>query len=132
MIVTFIAGAMILAQSAALPSGDSQEIEVLPSESQVGYEALMAGDNERAIAEIEGNSSLAKDDPARLINLGIAHANSGDEQRARKMFDAAVMSADQMELETSTGDWIYSRAIARMALRMLDDGSLRTARMAVR
>lgn len=132
MIVTFIAGAMILAQSAALPSGDSQEIEVLPSESQVGYEALMAGDNERAIAEIEGNRSLAKDDPARLINLGIAHANSGDEQRARKMFDAAVMSADQMELETSTGDWIYSRAIARMALRMLDDGSLRTARMAVR
>lgn len=132
MIVTFIAGAMILAQSTALPSGDSQEIEVLPSESQVGYEALMAGDNERAIAEIEGNSSLAKDDPARLINLGIAHANSGDEQRARKMFDAAVMSADQMELETSTGDWIYSRAIARMALRMLDDGSLRTARMAVR
>lgn len=132
MIVTLIAGTMVLAQAAALPSGDSREIEVFSSESQVGYEALMAGDNERAIAEIEGNRSLAKDDPARLINLGIAHANSGDEQRARKMFDAAVMSADQMELETSTGDWIYSRAIARTALRMLDDGSLRTARMAVR
>lgn len=132
MIASAIACAMVLAQSAALPAGESGEIEVRSAESQVGYEALMAGDNERAIAEIEANHALAQDDPARLLNLGIAHAQSGNETRARALFRAAVASADQMELETAQGDWVYSRALARKALRMLDDGSLSTARIAVR
>ncbi|KUO56273.1 MAG: hypothetical protein APF78_12280 [Sphingomonadales bacterium BRH_c3] len=132
MIAAAIACTMILAQSAALPAGESDEIEVRSAESQVGYEALMAGDNERAIAEIEANRVLAQNDPARLLNLGIAYARSGDESQARAMFQAALTSADQMELETSQGDWVYSRALARQALRMLGDGSLHTTRMAVR
>lgn len=132
MIAAAIACTMVLAQSAPLPVRESDEIEVLSTESEVGYEALMAGDNERAIAEIEANHALHRDDPARLLNLGIAHARMGDEGEARAFFRAAVTSADQMELETSQGDWVYSRALARQALHMLDDGSLKTARMAVR
>ncbi len=133
-----LAGSLVTAlalahAAAAVPvTIDSEPIEVTAAESRVGYEALVAGDNVRAIAEIEGNRALAQDDPARLINLGIAHARLGDTARAQDLFNAAVASNDQMELETATGDWIYSRAIARMALRLLDQGDLRMARIAVR
>lgn len=133
-----LAGSIVVAlalshAAAALPAtAESDAIEVTAAESRVGYEALIAGDNARAIAEIEGNRALAQDDPARLINLGIAHARLGNVAQAEELFHAAVASGDQMELETSTGDWVYSRAIARLALRMLDQGDLRMARIAVR
>ncbi|MGQ7830712.1 hypothetical protein [Altererythrobacter sp. Z27] len=123
---------MIWAQAVAIAPAESAEIEVTATESRVGYEALMAGDNLRAIAEIEANRSLAANDPVRLINLGIAYARQGDEARARSLFEGAVASSDQMELETATGDWVYSRALARQALRMLDGGDLHMARMAAR
>jgi len=123
---------MIWAQAVAIAPAESAEIEVTATESRVGYEALMAGDNLRAIAEIEANRSLAANDPVRLINLGIAYARQGDEARARTLFEGAVASSDQMELETATGDWVYSRALARQALRMLDGGDLHMARMAAR
>ncbi|QIG53494.1 hypothetical protein G6N82_04420 [Altererythrobacter sp. BO-6] len=132
MIAAAVACTMIWVQVVATPASESSEIEVVSTESQVGYEALMAGDNARAIAEISSNASLAQDDPARLLNLGIAYARSGDEGQARQLFKAALASRNQMELETSQGDWIYSRALAREALQMLDDGSIRTARMAIR
>ena len=132
MLAASLVTAMIWAQAVAIAPAESAEIEVTATESRVGYEALMAGDNLRAIAEIEANRSLAANDPVRLINLGIAYARQGDEARARSLFEGAVASSDQMELETATGDWVYSRALARQALRMLDGGDLHMARMAAR
>lgn len=132
MLAASVVTAMIWAQAVAIAPAESAEIEVTATESRVGYEALMAGDNLRAIAEIEANRSLAANDPVRLINLGIAYARQGDEARARSLFEGAVASSDQMELETATGDWVYSRALARQALRMLDGGDLHMARMAAR
>lgn len=132
MLAASVVTAMIWAQAVAIAPAESAEIEVTATESRVGYEALMAGDNLRAIAEIEANRSLAANDPVRLINLGIAYARQGDEARARTLFEGAVASSDQMELETATGDWVYSRALARQALRMLDGGDLHMARMAAR
>ena len=124
MLAASLVTAMIWAQAVAIAPAESAEIEVTATEPRVGYEALMAGDNLRAIAEIEAKRSLAANDPVRLINLGIAYARQGDEARARSLFEGAVASSDQMELETATGDWVYSRALARQALRM--------ARMAAR
>ncbi|MEE1876912.1 hypothetical protein [Altererythrobacter litoralis] len=72
MLAASLVTAMIWAQAVAIAPAESAEIEVTATESRVGYEALMAGDNLRAIAEIEANRSLAANDPVRLINLGIA------------------------------------------------------------
>ena len=132
MIAASFVTAMIWVQAVAIAPAESAGIEVTASESRVGYEALMAGDNLRAIAEIEANRSLGQDDPARLINLGVAYARQGEEERARRLFESAIASSDQMELETAGGDWVYSRALARQALRMLDGGDQRMARMAAR
>ena len=85
----------------------------------VGYEQLIAGQNEAAISVI-GERGAATRDPARLINLGIAHARNGDVEEARRMFARAFYSRDWVELETAKGQWIDSRTLARRALTMLD------------
>ena len=88
---------------------------------EVGYEHLAAGDDAAAIALIESASAPANE-PARLINLGIAYARQGDAARARALFEAAHRAPERVELETSTGTWVDSRVLARQALTMLDSG----------
>ena len=96
----------------------------------VGYEQLVAGQNEAAISVI-GERGAATRDPARLINLGTAHARNGDVEEARRMFVRAYYSRDWVELETATGAWVDSRTLARQALAMLDRGEfVRTSQFA--
>ncbi|WP_128893179.1 hypothetical protein [Erythrobacter sp. HKB08] len=103
-----------------------------PAATQVGYDELMDGRDAAAIQTIEGNETLEKSDPARLINLGIAHARQGRTEEARKLFTAAMECEDRMSLETSEGEWKDSRHLARLALKMLDNGSFGSERMAAR
>lgn len=92
-----------------------------PMATQVGYQPLVAGQNEMAITVI-GDGAIRSDDPAALINLGIAHARNGDRQTAKAMFTRAFYAREWVELETATGDWVDSRTLARQALAMLDEG----------
>lgn len=92
----------------------------------VAFEELSGGQNEIAIERIEQNSELDNDDPARLINLGIAHARQGDDIRARALFTAAAMNESRYQLETAQGDWVDSRVLARRALSMMNRGDFRT------
>ena len=89
----------------------------------VAFAELSAGRNEAAIVRIEGNPDLAESDPARLINLGVAHAREGRTEQARAMFRAAVRARDSVQLETATGQWVDSRDLARTAMAMLDRGA---------
>ena len=88
----------------------------------VGYEELVAGRDEAAIAAIEKCKELAQDDPARLINHGIALARLGRYDEARADFEAAAAAPTSVELETAAGDFADSRRLARKALAMLDSG----------
>ncbi|WP_147391832.1 hypothetical protein [Pelagerythrobacter aerophilus] len=88
----------------------------------VASEELIAERNEVAIERIEANDRLDRDDPARLINLGIAHAREGRVQEARQMFRKVAGSDAAMRLELTGGEWVDSRDLARRALRMLDRG----------
>ncbi|MGB7408334.1 MAG: hypothetical protein WA908_07495, partial [Pontixanthobacter sp.] len=86
-----------------------------------------------AIRRIEANSQIAVDDPARLINLGIAHAREGRLAEARALFDAVMNHEDRVRLETASGEWVDSKRLAYRAMAMLNDGKLDTrARMAAR
>ena len=89
----------------------------------VAFAELSVGRNEAAIMRIESNPDLADSDPARLINLGVAHAREGRVEVARELFRAAVRARDSVQLETATGQWIDSRDLARTALAMLDRGA---------
>lgn len=88
----------------------------------VASDELIAQRNEAAIVRIEANDRLDRDDPARLINLGIAHAREGRVREARRMFREVAGSDTALRLELAGGEWIDSRDLARRALRMLDHG----------
>lgn len=92
--------------------------------ADVGFAELMRGEDSAAIATI---GSQQAEDPAKRINLAIAHARRGDAELARRYFQAVVDSRQIVELQTSTGDWIDARTIARRGLAMLDGGAFASA-----
>ena len=85
-----------------------------------------------AIRKIEAADERQADHPARLINLGIAHARLGDEERARELFREAASNTQRYWLETSEGRWADAREIARVALAKLDSGELAATQLASR
>ncbi len=101
-------------------------------DAQFGATPLVEGRNLEAIAQINEQDAVAQEDPARLINLGIAHAREGREARARELFKAALTSVDPVELEIADGEWVDSQRLARIALRMLEAGEFRVSMPAER
>lgn len=110
-----ITASLALAFLAAGPAGSVEEVDV-------AFEELAAGQNAAAIRQIEDNDNLRSDDPARLVNLGVAHAREGDLEAARAYFRAAMFSDDRQMLETASGEWVDSRVLARQALARIDAG----------
>ncbi len=113
---------MSLIAAATLMVMGSGPIEVVASPApsmDVGYEELVAGNDLAALAAIE-NSDLANDDPAKLINHGIALARLGQEDAARAKFAEAAALRDRYRLETAGGQWVDSRVLARRGLAMVD------------
>lgn len=96
-------------------------IAAQPAGSEVGFADMVAGRNDAAITVIERQAAKSAD-PAQLINLGVAYARLGDLTRARAMFRAAYAAPEPVDLETASGEWVYSRTLARQALAMLDSG----------
>ena len=66
----------------------------------------------------------ALDDPAALINLGTANARLGRPDAALDHYRAALVSRQRYDLELADGRWVDSRAAARLAIKMLNDGSV--------
>ncbi len=107
---------------ALLSQGPVEAVAGPHAEFDVGYEELVANENDAARKAIESCDELANNDPARLINHGIALARTGDYEAARADFEAAAAARDSVELETADGKWVDSRRLARKALAMLDKG----------
>ncbi len=89
---------------------------------EVAYVDMTAGRSEAAIERIERADARDASHPARLINLGIAHARMGELRDARALFEQAA-SAERFRLETASGQWVDSRDLARQAIAMLDSGA---------
>ncbi|MGL5839971.1 MAG: tetratricopeptide repeat protein [Sphingorhabdus sp.] len=106
-----------LAISAPAMAGPDYEIGY--QRGSLGYEALMANDNSRALDQLVQDRSVKANDPAKLLNLGRAYARLGDKVKAEDAFTAALYCKDEMTLVLSDGKEINSRAAARMALRQL-------------
>lgn len=119
--------AFALALFAATPLADGPAANLNPPELAV--RPLAAGRAEQALATLQKASAANPDDPAVLINLGIAYAQAGDEAKARGAFEAALASDDVVELDTADGETTDSRRLARKAIRMLDRGEFRAPAM---
>ncbi len=94
--------------------------EIGYSKGSLGYDALIAGDNQTALKQLENIDGVAKDDPARLINLGQAYARTGRTGDAARMFMAAMNSDRSFDLVLADGSVINSRVAARLALQNLN------------
>ena len=97
---------------------------------RIGFDKLSNGRNMAAIREIKANETLARDDPARNINLGIAYAREGYAEEAQAYFRAALSSEERADLQTAEGEWIDSRQLAREGLRKLASGEFEQASLA--
>jgi Flp pilus assembly protein TadD len=85
----------------------------------IGYDALMAGDNDRAISQIMASDSVSRNDPAKLINLGQAYARTGRTAQAAQLFTAAMQSRNEVDLILADGTVMNSREAAGLALAKL-------------
>lgn len=87
----------------------------------IGYDALMSGDNERAISDML-DGSVSRHDPGFLLNLGQAYARSGRVDEARELFRKAARKRDDVDLVLADGRVINSRLAARQALATVQVG----------
>jgi len=87
----------------------------------VAYEELKAGRNDAAVDKLT-HSTLDRDDPSRLINLGTAYARLGKTADAQTAYKAAITSSIRYDVELANGTYMDSRWAARTALANLDQG----------
>lgn len=104
-----VAGTMLSAAHAEPTS------EISYPKGSIGYEALMRGDNERAISQIMTNEQVSKHDPAKLLNLGRAYARMGKSEEAAGYFLAAMQSRESVDLVLADGRIMNSKDAARQA-----------------
>ena len=105
----------------------------VPAEGvEVAYRETVEGRSDAAIRKITAADEREVGHPARLINLGIAHARLGEEERARQLFREAASNSERYWLETADGRWTDAREIARVALAKLDRGELAATQLASR
>lgn len=116
LFASMLIAASISGVAVARPSSTG-EIGYAPG--SLGYDALIAGDNERAINQILSNERISRNDPARLINLGQAYARTGRIAEAEQLFASAMQSRDQVDLILADGRVMGSKEAARQALAKL-------------
>lgn len=102
--------------------GADQAIEV---DADFAARLLLSGEKETALVKLEQQKAEWPNDPAVLINLGVAHAQMGEDSKARTAFKAALVSSQPQELDVADGRTMDSRRIARIAMQMLDRGEFR-------
>lgn len=94
--------------------------EVAYPKNAIGYNALIAGDNERAIRDMLGGN-VSRNDPGFLLNLGQAYARTGRVSEARELFRLAAKKGD-VDLVLANGRVINSKLAARQALTIVQVG----------
>lgn len=81
-------------------------------------DALLAGDYVGAEARI-AQLGMDKSDPVMLINLGNAYAGMGRKADAQIAYNAALNSAEEIDLDMADGSVRSSREVAQVALDRL-------------
>lgn len=94
--------------------------------------ALAGGHAVDAVELLRAELERDPNDPALLINLGIAYAQMGDEAAAQSHFKAALTSPEVIELDTADGRTTNSRRLARQAMVMLERGEFQPDRVAAK
>jgi tetratricopeptide (TPR) repeat protein len=106
--------AVCLASAAVAEPGG----EIGYPKGSLGYDALVSANYSAAERQILSDSRIAKNDPARLINLGQVYAKTGRTAEAIRVLEQA-MRAEDIELILANGEVVGSREAARKALALI-------------
>ncbi len=117
----FISVLALVSVSGVAQAEPTLATEVAYPQTAIGYDALIAGDNERAISDMLGGN-VSRHDPAFLLNLGQAYARSGDVAKARELFRQAARKRDVVDLVLADGRVMNSKLAARQALATVQVG----------
>lgn len=116
-LVAFAFAAPAAAQSIVVTGSEDDGLAPV----SVAYEELKAGQNQVAVDKLT-HSTIERDDPSRLINLGTAYARLGRQAEARTAYQSAIASPVRYDVELAGGTYMDSRWAARTALANLDQG----------
>ena len=110
----------LISLAAALPlaacaSSGAQMVENGVPRGSLGVAALERGDLARA-EQLLLASSLERDDPARLINLGYVYMEQGRREEAMTAWRAALAAPRHRVVETMAGREVRTDALARAIL----------------
>lgn len=97
----------------------TMNIETAYPKGSIGYEALVKGDNERAVSQILTSAQVSRHDPAKLLNLGRAYARLGRMDEASALFNIVMQSRDSVDLVLADGSVMNSKDAARRAYARL-------------
>ncbi|WP_181443620.1 tetratricopeptide repeat protein [Porphyrobacter sp. YT40] len=126
--MSFAALALALVAATPLPGAPVVVPPAMLAEaSELAVQPLVAGRSDQALVTLERASAADPQDPALLINLGIAYAQAGEDAKARAAFENAAACDEVIELDTADGQTTDSRRLARKALKMLARGEFRPA-----
>ena len=84
----------------------------------LGFAALLSADYATAEHQLRASHGVARDDPARLINLGVLLSRTAREVEGVALLEKAAKGED-VELVLADGRSVSSREAARLALAKL-------------
>ena len=117
----FVSALVLISASGVAYAAPALNGEVAYPQKAIGYDALAAGDSERAIRDmLAGN--VSRHDPAFLLNLGQAYARSGRVAEAHELFRLAAKKRDVVDLVLADGRVMSSKLAARQALATVQVG----------
>ena len=97
----------------------TMNIETAYPKGSIGYEALVKGDNARAVSQILASAQVSRHDPAKLLNLGHAYARLDRMDEASALFTVVMQSRDSVDLVLADGSVMNSKEAARKAYARL-------------
>lgn len=97
----------------------TMNVETAYPKGSIGYEALVTGDNARAVSQILASAQVSRHDPAKLLNLGHAYARLGRMDEASALFTVVMQSRDSVDLVLADGSVMNSKEAARKAYARL-------------
>lgn len=107
-------GSAVLANPAA-PRG-----EVGYATGALGYDALVAGDLNRAETQLNAQRGVSANDPARLLNLANVYMRTGRTEEARALLLSVRDSRSSFDVELADGRVASTRDVARLAIARMD------------
>ena len=121
MKLLFVSALVVMGLTGAVHAESATGVPTAYPPVAIGYDALSAGDNERAVKDmLEG--SVSRHDPAFLLNLGQAYARTGRLAEARELFRRASKKTENVDLILADGRVISSKLAARQALATVQVG----------